>query len=493
MNWQLCVCFSAALAALAMTTPLRAQSPEPSTTNFLNPGVGDWDFGDNWDLDFDGNPDGCVPGCFGFSAEVAGISNGGTAVINHPTPAPDDLIRGVVLGQTGQYPPDSPAQEGTLVLDGTGLLLRATDAVRVGDQGKGTLNILGGGLLSGSLSVSGSTQSALNLSGNASISTGDASLLRTTRIRGPNVNFEVAGDLTVDGTFVSEITGPTHSTIDAGNSTATIGGQLQVVLDGHNPGMGDTFTLIDALDVVGEFNRVDVAGAPLGTGLGYNVLYNSGGSGDVVLSVTNVLTLVVDRGTGEASIKNTFGSIDFDGYSIFSPAGSLDENGWMSLADAGLDGGNWQEVNRTKTHLNELNLLGMTSLSGGQSLNLGSPFDTAVGVEDLMFEFHIAGGLTVPGVVEYGDIISQQVGDTNADGRVDIDDLNSVRNNFGTVGPDDGTLDGDAFPFDGMVNIDDLNAVRNNFGSMIGAVPEPGGALLAGLAIVGLMGVRRRA
>jgi hypothetical protein len=63
-------------------------------------------------------------------------------------------------------------------------------------------------------------------------------------------------------------------------------------------------------------------------------------------------------------------------------------------------------------------------------------------------------------------------GDTNGDGRVDIDDLNAVRNNFGAMGGDDGSLAGDAFPFDGQVNIDDLNAVRNNFGSVAAAVPE---------------------
>ena len=69
-------------------------------------------------------------------------------------------------------------------------------------------------------------------------------------------------------------------------------------------------------------------------------------------------------------------------------------------------------------------------------------------------------------------------GNTNDDGMVDIDDLNNVRNNFGAMGPDDGTLPGDAYPFDGMVNIDDLNGVRNNFGAAAG-VPEPSALALA--------------
>lgn len=51
-------------------------------------------------------------------------------------------------------------------------------------------------------------------------------------------------------------------------------------------------------------------------------------------------------------------------------------------------------------------------------------------------------------------------GDTDHNGRVDVTDLNAVRNNFGA----DGThLSGDA-DFDGDVDVSDLNAIRNNFG-----------------------------
>jgi T5SS/PEP-CTERM-associated repeat protein len=73
---------------------------------------------------------------------------------------------------------------------------------------------------------------------------------------------------------------------------------------------------------------------------------------------------------------------------------------------------------------------------------------------------------------EFLPALTGVLGDTDDDRDVDIDDLNAVRNNFGTMGADDGTLNGDAFPFDGSVSIDDLNAVRNNFGVMA-AVPEP--------------------
>lgn len=51
-------------------------------------------------------------------------------------------------------------------------------------------------------------------------------------------------------------------------------------------------------------------------------------------------------------------------------------------------------------------------------------------------------------------------GDTDFDGRVDLIDLNNVRNNFGYVGDDrPGDLTGD-----GAVDLEDLNEVRNHFG-----------------------------
>ncbi len=76
-------------------------------------------------------------------------------------------------------------------------------------------------------------------------------------------------------------------------------------------------------------------------------------------------------------------------------------------------------------------------------------------------------------------------GDTNADGKVDLEDLNNVRNNFGGTGLGDAN-------FDGKVDLDDLNAVRNNFGAgnSASAVPEP--ASLGLLATAALLGVAWR-
>ncbi len=92
------------------------------------------------------------------------------------------------------------------------------------------------------------------------------------------------------------------------------------------------------------------------------------------------------------------------------------------------------------------------------------------------------------------DVGPGQSGDTDADGDVDINDLNNVRNNFDVTGEN---VPGDTAPFDGLVDTEDLNRVRNNFGESIfaagglTAVPEPTTASLAVLGFLVLAGYRR--
>lgn len=77
-------------------------------------------------------------------------------------------------------------------------------------------------------------------------------------------------------------------------------------------------------------------------------------------------------------------------------------------------------------------------------------------------------------------------GDTDADGDVDLDDLNHVRNNFGGTGLGDTDDDND-------VDLDDLNAVRNNFGAVgVQPVPEPPSLVLLAAGAAGLIAYRRR-
>jgi len=81
-------------------------------------------------------------------------------------------------------------------------------------------------------------------------------------------------------------------------------------------------------------------------------------------------------------------------------------------------------------------------------------------------------------------------GDTNGDGKVDIVDLNNVRNNFGSSGD---PILGDTAPFNGTVDITDLNNVRNNFGAGVPsqATPEPSAIVLLGMS-AGLLALAMR-
>jgi MYXO-CTERM domain-containing protein len=88
-------------------------------------------------------------------------------------------------------------------------------------------------------------------------------------------------------------------------------------------------------------------------------------------------------------------------------------------------------------------------------------------------------------------------GDANGDGRVDVNDLTIVLSDFGkSSGMSWSTGD---FNGDGRVDVNDLTTVLSNFGQSLGsasirtaAVPEPAGAALAAVGLLGLVAYARR-
>jgi hypothetical protein len=162
----------------------------------------------------------------------------------------------------------------------------------------------------------------------------------------------------------------------------------------------------------------------------------------------------------------------------------------------------WDEANPTQFLLSELNPEGAALFGTNSGVFLGKLFKNG-GTQDLTLTYALSSGEIRRGYVRYGTLpatldpptdagAAGQPGDTDDDGDVDLDDLNAVRNNFGTSGQPG--LPGDAFPFDGTVDLDDLNGVRNNFGATAGAgsVPEPAAWSLALVSLCGVVAVRVR-
>ncbi len=390
---------SALILATAMTGGAMAQT---STLDFIAPGSGPWGVAANWDPVF-------IPGD-NFPAEIAGISNDGTVTLSAAAPFP---VNGVVLGESG-HPIAVPVGIGTMIISAGGSLdiiatasgdgtVPAAGTVRVGAAGTGNLQMTGGVLnVSNALTVAGAADSSFSLSGNASLSVGSANLQRTTRIRGPNVSFESAGPVNIGGTFVAEITGAAHSIIDAFGSSAAIGGTLRAEFSGFTPAVGNSWNLLQAGSVNGNFQNIQVAGVtPVPGGKFESV--NTGTN--LRLDYTNALTLAVDRRTGQAQIINHIGSIGYDGYSIGDASGGLNPATWSSLDDQGTAGNAWREANPTNSRLNELNPTGATTLAAGNFNLLGNILKppTQFGQADpsgITFDYHLPGGRTVSGIVD---------------------------------------------------------------------------------------------
>lgn len=255
---------------------------------------------------------------------------------------------------------------------------------------------------------------------------------------------------------------------------------------GSSTGLGNVY----------DFNPTAIGQAEPGLEFEYHTADGSTRTGVVEFEgALNNLVLLVDPATGEAAIQNqsTF-DIDIDGYLVTSDSSALNPAGFDSL------GGGFTVSNPAANHIGELNLDGSLSLTGGSApISLGTLFSTG-GSQDLDFEFHLAGGATVPGAVVYGEFeLAGPIlfGDADNDGAVAGSDLLAVTNNFGSTGPADGLLLGDADD-DGAVAGSDLLAVTNNFGNTLGSgsltngapVPEPGSIALVGLG--SLLLLRRR-
>ncbi len=161
-------------------------------------------------------------------------------------------------------------------------------------------------------------------------------------------------------------------------------------------------------------------------------------------TITAIDDVTIDQDTSTAAIPFTVGDQE-------SAAGSLTVTGASSnLALVKLSGivFGGSGANRTVTITPEAGVTGTATITVTVS-------DGAANVQETFV-------LTV-------EAVPTLLGDTNGDGRVDLTDLNNVRNFFGAVGVGVvGDTNGD-----NAVDLTDLNNVRNNFGATSGGAPAP--------------------
>ncbi len=330
-----------------------------------------------------------------------------------------------------------------------------------------------------------------------------------------SVEYDNALILSVDrrsgATSVSNVVGPSIS-ID-GYTISSPSGQLEVAgwqsLDDKNtaPGFSEANPSGHRLSELAPIGSLSFAinqpiaigspfagqsgpfGVPETADLQFSYFTPDGESKQGIVEYTgnhNNLVLLVDPDTGEAALQNqsTF-TVDIDFYTITSASGSLNPAGWDSLDDQ--DVGVWAEANPTAIRLSELYPVAGSTFNPNKAYEIGEAFNIG-GTQDLQLRFTFTDGTSINGIVEYRefDVVVGPLGDTNGDGKVDLTDLNNVRNNFGSTGLGDTNGDNN-------VDLTDLNNVRNNFGAQgSAAVPEPATFCLALLGLPFLVRRLRR-
>jgi len=188
------------------------------------------------------------------------------------------------------------------VVSGTGSLAQ---------QGAGILTLTGDSTYTGATTVSGGSLIVNGSLGNTALTVQNGALLGGSGTLGGNVTIEsggvlaagnspgiltIAGDLNLNAESTShfEINGTTagaeYDQIVVGG-TATLGGTLNLLF-GITPSNGDTFTLIDAAAMSGDFD--DVVNS-----LGNALVYESSITDDYILSIT--------------AVQTDFATIDFTG------------------------------------------------------------------------------------------------------------------------------------------------------------------------------------
>jgi len=388
--------------AVASILALLAPTANAQTNIFWLPGTtGPWGNVNNWVDEF------------GFTArnipsaaldEIALVADGATTINSAIATDPG----GVVLGDTTTLPP------GTLDIQSGGVLnvvtgSSTTGSVEVGRPGIGHLIVGRGGTLTAqSLTSAGHSASSIVLgAGNAGTAAvtinGPARLSRNTRVIGPNVNFMANTLALSEGTLTAEITGPSHSALQA-TGAATLGGHLALDFNGVQPGAADTWDIVDANSIVGSFSSIS-ANASLPLGHRFSVQSVAGGTHGAVarLGADVQLVLSMNRRTGATRMKNLTDNLTatIEGYGVISTDALLDDSEWQPLTQ----GGPWVG-NGSPSHVAESTLTRSLELGPGADIDLGNIYafqPTELGEinENIQFEYLLPDRSVSQGTVDF--------------------------------------------------------------------------------------------
>ena len=248
----------------------------------------------------------------------------------------------------------------------------------------------------GDLLVTLKEQAELTVAGALNFSSG------TIRVEGTQVNINTL-DLTLQGTYNPVINASGISSIVV-SGAVTLGGTVDVELDGITASIGDSWRLIEGAASV--FGNLSVENAIIRNGTRF-VTINDGSNVDLVLE--SALTLRVNANTSAASIKNYVGGIEITGYMIGGGSGSglINVENWKTLGSAGNAG--FEESNPTADHITEISIQDSMTFGEGQSHGLGKLFNdgnTAFGVSNnnslsqLKFEYSKTDGSVHTGILE---------------------------------------------------------------------------------------------
>jgi hypothetical protein len=397
--------FLTAAAALTCLSAISAFGQVQVSYEFVPSNAQTWNNDANW---FDPvNGTNSRPDASQFD-ERAVIAGGGTAFV----------------GTVGGNPPPPGAvliQDGVAEVRSGGLLNVIVSINAIWD---GSVTVNGGGNLAnlnvlpgGTLTTQGlllSFPNALNtitIGGTAAstalVNVRAAAFQGTTRVF-PNAAFFSTGSITFGaGVYSPQINGANSGSLSAGQN-AILGGTLTPAFTGPVPVVGNSWGIMQADTIVGEFANITSAlTLPFNQRLMTHVVPIAGNRQRLDLELAEVLVLNVNRNTRQISITHPGGSsISLDNYSIFSSQGRLVAGNWNSLTDQGAFGGGWNESTANTGSISELHPSGNGTASGGAAVSLGSIYNALAGtfagiVNDITFSYTDDNGRIVDGIVHY--------------------------------------------------------------------------------------------